>query len=236
MIDASWRPIIAGAPSVAEDQSDATDESVLEVGLRSGREERGTGPEATAAAPSSLERGQLRTDLTSQAASWASCLHPPKPFARLSVCRWRSSAVERLICNQRVGGSIPSASSSRPRGPARGARNAGVASEFADAAAGGEVAKRSNASDCKSDGPGPSKVRILPSPPFVDAVAGARQRAPGTGSEAGVAQLVELQPSKLDVAGSSPVARSTGLAGGCRAGWALQEVARAVSRGTPAPT
>ena len=34
------------------------------------------------------------------------------------------------------------------------------------------------------------------------------REAPGAGSEAGVAQLVELQPSKLDVAGSSPVARS----------------------------
>ena len=32
-------------------------------------------------------------------------------FGRVGVCRWRSSAVERLICNQRVGGSIPSASS-----------------------------------------------------------------------------------------------------------------------------
>ena len=29
----------------------------------------------------------------------------------------------------------------------------------------GEVAKRSNAADCKSVGPAPSKVRILPSPP-----------------------------------------------------------------------
>src|SRR5207237_1095980 len=32
-------------------------------------------------------------------------------FARLKVCRWRSSAVEQLICNQPVGGSIPFASS-----------------------------------------------------------------------------------------------------------------------------
>ena len=37
----------------------------------------------------------------------------------------------------------------------------------------------------------PSKVRILPSPPF-----------------AGIAQLVERKPSKLGVAGSSPVSRS----------------------------
>ena len=38
----------------------------------------------------------------------------------------------------------------------------------------------------------PSKVRILPSPPFF----------------AGIAQLVEREPSKLGVAGSSPVSRS----------------------------
>ena len=40
----------------------------------------------------------------------------------------------------------------------------------------------------------PSKVRILPSPPFLIA---------------GIAQLVERKPSKLGVAGSSPVSRST---------------------------
>jgi hypothetical protein len=39
----------------------------------------------------------------------------------------------------------------------------------------------------------PSKVRILPSPPFWIA---------------GIAQLVERKPSKLGVAGSSPVSRS----------------------------
>ena len=47
-------------------------------------------------------------------------LHSLDPFATLTVCRWRSSAVERLICNQRVGGSIPSASSSRRRSRAGG--------------------------------------------------------------------------------------------------------------------
>src|SRR5439155_13988938 len=40
-------------------------------------------------------------------------LHQAAKFRTIVVCRWRSSAVERLICNQRVGGSIPSASSSR---------------------------------------------------------------------------------------------------------------------------
>jgi hypothetical protein len=45
--------------------------------------------------------------------SWAPDLHRLGVFATVGVCRWRSSAVERLICNQRVGGSIPSASSNR---------------------------------------------------------------------------------------------------------------------------
>ena len=45
----------------------------------------------------------------------ASPLHGDLGFAKVTVCRWRSSAVERLICNQRVGGSIPSASSSARR-------------------------------------------------------------------------------------------------------------------------
>jgi hypothetical protein len=39
---------------------------------------------------------------------------------------------------------------------------------------------------------------------------------------AGVAQLVELQPSKLDVAGSNPVARSIR---GRHEGWQAQEMA-----------
>jgi hypothetical protein len=47
----------------------------------------------------------------------------------------------------------------------------------------------------------PSKVRILPSPPFFAAIA----------QFAGIAQLVEREPSKLGVAGSSPVSRSTRL-------------------------
>jgi len=91
----------------------------------------------------------------------ASSLHGANPFAKISVCRWRSSAVERLICNQRVGGSIPSASSNRCRKRREVPGSGGQCQTTAD----GEVAKRSNASDCKSDGPRPSKVRILPSPP-----------------------------------------------------------------------
>ena len=97
-------------------------------------------------------------DLT--AASSASPLQRVLPFDSISVCRWRSSAVERLICNQRVGGSIPSASSTR-----RACRSSAETSRAPPAARRGEVAKRSNATDCKSVGPRPSKVRILLSPP-----------------------------------------------------------------------
>ena len=51
----------------------------------------------------------------------------------------------------------------------------------------------------------PSKVRILPSPPFFAAIA----------QFAGIAQLVEREPSKLGVAGSSPVSRSSSRMVGC---------------------
>jgi hypothetical protein len=62
--------------------------------------------------------------------SWASPLQRVLPFDSIDVCRWRSSAVERLICNQRVGGSIPSASSTRracvERGPVGRRRRQGA--------------------------------------------------------------------------------------------------------------
>ena len=68
----------------------------------------------------------------------------------------------------------------------QGTESDGVAGFF------GGVPERSIGADCKSAGLAPTKVRILP-PPC---------------TAAGVAQLVERQPSKLRVAGSSPVSRS----------------------------
>ena len=62
----------------------------------------------------------------------------------------------------------------------------------------GEVPERPKGSDCKSDGFTPTEVRILPSPPYFDLARGA-----------GIAQLVEREPSKLGVAGSNPVSRSS---------------------------
>ena len=99
--------------------------------------------------------------------------------------RWRSSMVEQLICNQQVAGSSPIASSVEQ------CKNEGHESL-------GRVPERSKGTDCKSVATGFEGSN--PSPSTVEMV----------GDEfAGVAQLVELQPSKLDVAGSRPVSRST---------------------------
>ena len=99
--------------------------------------------------------------------------------------RWRSSMVEQLICNQQVAGSSPIASS--------------VENESL-----GRVPERSKGTDCKSVATGFEGSNPSPS-------TAATKRAMERGNEefAGVAQLVELQPSKLDVAGSRPVSRST---------------------------
>jgi hypothetical protein len=110
--------------------------------------------------------------------------------------RWRSSMVEQLICNQQVAGSSPIASSS--------ARDSH-----------GGIPERSKGTDCKSvaisfEGSNPSPSTDAPSRCHDQA-----QRQPMNTlirTHAGVAQLVELQPSKLDVAGSRPVSRSAHVA------------------------
>jgi hypothetical protein len=115
------------------------------------------------------------------------------------------------------------------------ARVAGGCSTGASGASGrGEVAKRSNAADCKSVALAASEVRILPSPPVFAHVANVgwqagrgkwrRQVAVRDGGlappkssgglrrserdEGGSNSVVESQPSKLLVAGSIPVSRS----------------------------
>ena len=124
--------------------------------------------------------------------------------------RWRSSMVEQLICNQQVAGSIPIASSLHSqrfawaqagfarRSPSR--ESLRTLSGFSKII--GRVPEWPKGTDCKSvvsdfEGSNPS--------PSTSAV---RSRGQSLGSFAGVAQLVELQPSKLDVAGSRPVSRS----------------------------
>ena len=107
--------------------------------------------------------------------------------------RWRSSMVEQLICNQQVAGSSPIASS------VEHCENEGHESL-------GRVPERSKGTDCKSvvsdfegSNPSPSTAASV----IFETMVGANNES------AGVAQLVELQPSKLDVAGSRPVSRST---------------------------
>jgi hypothetical protein len=104
--------------------------------------------------------------------------------------------VEQRICNPQVTGSSPIASSrvSRQR----------VSVVFGEAKSAG-VAERSMAADCKSAGQCPTVVQIHPPAPF----------SCNRGSNSGV----ESQPSKLLVAGSNPVSRSS-------ASWA--QVAQAV--------
>ena len=104
--------------------------------------------------------------------------------------RWRSSMVEQLICNQQVAGSSPIASSvEKPE-------NEGHESL-------GRVPERSKGTDCKSVATGFEGSNPSPS------TTGLTAAIVGATEFAGVAQLVELQPSKLDVAGSRPVSRST---------------------------
>ena len=107
--------------------------------------------------------------------------------------RWRSSMVEQLICNQQVAGSSPIASS--------------VENESL-----GRVPERSKGTDCKSvatgfegSNPSPSAVARVVETLFAKVAA---MKVGDDTKSAGVAQLVELQPSKLDVAGSRPVSRS----------------------------
>ena len=99
--------------------------------------------------------------------------------------RWRSSMAEQLICNQQVAGSSPIASSVVQ-----------CPNEMDSSL--GRVPERSKGTDCKSVATGFEGSNPSPS-------TGAMTES----GFAGVAQLVELQPSKLDVAGSRPVSRST---------------------------
>ena len=123
--------------------------------------------------------------------------------------RWRSSMVEQLICNQQVAGSSPIASSAvendlngtialtEPGFARRSPSREGLGTLLGFLNKNGRVPERSKGTDCKSVATGFEGSNPSPS------------TAAMTGDEfAGVAQLVELQPSKLDVAGSRPVSRS----------------------------
>jgi hypothetical protein len=100
---------------------------------------------------------------------------------------WRSSMVEQLICNQQVGGSSPFASSTGPA--SERARLDILTGRYRSGQTGQTVNLLAHAFGGSN-------------PPLPTARAGV-----GT-PRAGVAQLVEHQPSKLRVAGSNPVSRS----------------------------
>ena len=102
------------------------------------------------------------------------------------IVLWESLAgvaqpVEQLICNQQVAGSSPIASSSVEGFPS---------------------GQRGQTVNLLAQ---PSEVQILPPPP--DSPCQWHQSA----CFAGIAQLVERQPSKLNVAGSNPVSRSSSI-------------------------
>ena len=103
---------------------------------------------------------------------------------------------EHPICNRAVASSILAVSS------VSGARDLGG------------VPKWLNGADCKSAGYG---LRRFESYPHHHGSSGGNREEGGASAKcirlssvAGVAQLVERKPSKLDVAGSSPVSRSGG--------------------------
>jgi len=123
--------------------------------------------------------------------------------------------VEQLICNQQVAGSIPIASSVRPSrrqavpAPCRNRQHATAirSAHLADGLNGG-VPEWPKGTDCKSvvsdfegSNPSPSTPTHRNPTTFI--------RGSTPTRNAGVAQLVELQPSKLVVEGSNPFARSS---------------------------
>ena len=93
--------------------------------------------------------------------------------------------VEQLICNQQVAGSNPIASSSRVTRDVEGFPSG----------------QREQTVNLPAK---PTEVRILPPPPYFFE----EKYTESMLYEAGVAQWLERQPSKLRVAGSNPVSRS----------------------------
>jgi hypothetical protein len=82
---------------------------------------------------------------------------------------------------------------------------------FTGRASFGGVPERSKGTDCKSVATGFEGSN--PSPSTRTTTFELETTIKERGTNAGVAQLVELQPSKLDVAGSRPVSRSKGETG-----------------------
>ena len=105
------------------------------------------------------------------------------------ACAGVAQLAEQRICNPQVKGSSPLASSTAL------VDRWGLAHRGLGSLQGAGVAERSMAADCKSAGQRPTVVQIHPPAPFSTL----------RGSNSGV----ESQPSKLLVAGSIPVSRSS---------------------------
>ena len=112
----------------------------------------------------------------------------------MRVCDcWRSSGVEQLPCKQWVGGSNPPASASNIKG-------------LRDLGAGGEIPKWPKGADCKSAGERLRRFKSSSPHHLLPSILIDIERVGRTG---GNSSAVERQPSKLGVAGSNPVSRST---------------------------
>ena len=126
---------------------------------------------------------------------------------------WRSSGVEQLPCKQWVGGSNPPASASKIDGLGSG----GQAGRYPSGQRGQTVNLLANAFGGSNP---PLPTTCVPALLLIDI-----KRAGRTG---GNSSAVERQPSKLGVAGSNPVSRST-IARRTRLG-ILAHVAQSVER------
>ena len=154
------------------------------------------GPTRTRHAPFACQT-QARVRPIAPACVLAEC-----PRNHRSFCCWRSSTVEHLFCKQAAAGSNPVASSALRRSQEKNANNFGGLPE------------RPKGADCKSAGLclqwfEPTTLHPPPAPAGSILVVTITKTALGSlVAHAGVAQLAERQPSKLNVAGSNPVSRS----------------------------
>ena len=138
--------------------------------------------------------------------------------SRTSLGAGVAQLAELLTCNEGVGGSSPLASSSlwrrgagraeRGQGP-RAAREADGFTARERFPGGFPSGQREQTVNLSADAFGGSNP---PPPTTIDRPAACRPPVDGRRFGAGIAQLAEHQPSKLRVAGSSPVSRSRSLA------------------------
>ena|GEM_PF-2584242 len=145
-------------------------------------------------------------------------------------CADVAQLAEHLICNQAVASSILAVSSGLSAHSWRSVPAAGIG--------GGGVPKRPTGADCKSAGESLRRFESFPHH-LGDVIRKLQSASPARMNSAGVAQLVERKPSKLDVAGSSPVSRSwrqfevlgAGMLGACFCARVAQLVEHTLGKG-----